>query len=407
MATCSASYSAESIHKGFEIGRVEEMSICTTTSPASVGFAEFESGDVDDIDAPPEPASVTCELFVLIGSGLHLREIAASAATSRALAACVREELARRDVASHRLHAWSNHTDWHLAFRNVCGLDQKQRQWKSLPPMLEGRVGAVCAMIGNFIYVIGGCRHGRPTNAFERLSLDRGTWEALPPLLGRRRVDADTSVAVLQGHLYVCGGTGFDGLSPSSCVDRFDPEECYWEVLEPMPVKRRGAAAVVLSERLYICGGMGPEGSGEVLCFDPVKVIWELLPPMLDEHYRAQAVVANGTIYVGQRFCPPPLSAGSSRYHQSETMSSLTQGERFQATTRSWSRCMGTLFSSPGSSVALVMSSCLYLCEAPCNGRSMSERCLHVAGTERYESTTSTAGAGGSRRRVLGRNHTA
>lgn len=388
--------------------RMEEMSMCTTASPASVGFPdELLTEEVDDIDAPTEPASVTCELFVHIGMGLHLPDIAASAATSRGLAGCVREELARRDAATHRLHAWSNHPDWHLAFKNVCGLDRKERQWKALPPLLDGRSGAVCAMIGNFIYVVGGCRHGRPTNAVERLSLDRGTWEALPPLLGRRRVDADASVAVLGGHLYVCGGTGFDGVSASSCVDRFDPEQWFWEVLDPMPAKRRGAAAVVLSERLYICGGVGPEGSGlEVLSFDPVKASWELLPPMLDEHYRAQAVVANGTIYVGQRFCPPPFSAGSSKYHQSEAMSALTQGERFQATTRTWSRCMGTLFSSPGSSVALVMSSCLYLCEASCNGRSMSERCLLVAGTERYDTATSTGG-GGSRRRVLGRNHTA
>jgi len=388
------------------MGRMEEMSMCTTASPASVGFAEdFETGEGNDIDAPPEPASVTCELFVHIGMGLHLQDIAASAATSRGFAGSVREELARREVATHRLHAWSNHPDWHLALKNLSGLDHKQRQWKALPPMLDGRVGAVCAMIGSFLYVIGGCRHGRPTNAVERLNLDRGAWEALPPLLGRRRVDADASVAVLGGHLYVCGGTGFDGVSASSCVDRFDPEQCYWEILDPMPAKRRGAAAAILSDRLYICGGVGPEGSGlAVLSYDPLKASWELMPPMLDEHYRAQAVVANGTIYVGQRFCPPPLFAGSSKYHQSETMAALTQGERFQATTRTWSRCMGTLFSSPGSSVALVMSSCLYFCEAPCNGRSFRERCLLVAGTERHEKPISTGGGGS---RVLRRNHTA
>merc|ERR1719183_3271975 len=97
---------------------------------------------------------------------------------------------------------------------------------------------------------------------------------------------------------------------------------------------------------------------------------------MLDRHRNAIAVVANGTIYVGQRDANPTLSTNGG------TPFSLTQGERFHTNTRTWSRCMSAMFSSPGSSIALAMSSSLYLCEPPYNGLSMNERCVRVTGTE-------------------------
>lgn len=305
-----ASESCAKICEGFDAADAgDESNLSTNLSDES----HISDGDL---------ASVTSELFVHIGAGLQLRDLAACAAASQAFAERVQEEMKRRDAATLQLHAWSNHPCWHISLKKVCGLDWREREFKALPPMNDGRSNAVCAMIGNFIYVCGGSRHGQPTNAAERFSLERGTWEILPPMLGRRRVDGDTSVAVLGGCLYICGGTGFDGKSASDYVDRFDPENWHWEILAPMPAKRRGASAAVLSERLYICGGLSRQGSGlEVLCFDPATSSWEVLPAMLGAHYRAQAVIVNDTILVGQRFCPS--DARSARL-------SLTQCERFQ-----------------------------------------------------------------------------
>merc|ERR1712232_790317 len=125
----------------------------------------------------------------------------------------------------------ASHPHWDLTLVRVRGLDWKPRQWSVLPPMLDGRRDAVCATIANCIYVCGGTRRGQPTNAAECLNLDRGVWEALPPLLGRRRVDNDAAAAVLGGQLYICGGFNFDRTSASGCADRFDPEQGHWETL--------------------------------------------------------------------------------------------------------------------------------------------------------------------------------
>eukprot|EP00427_Karlodinium_veneficum_P024350 CAMPEP_0169115626 /NCGR_PEP_ID=MMETSP1015-20121227/29439_1 /TAXON_ID=342587 /ORGANISM="Karlodinium micrum, Strain CCMP2283" /LENGTH=357 /DNA_ID=CAMNT_0009178083 /DNA_START=122 /DNA_END=1195 /DNA_ORIENTATION=- len=351
----------------------------------------------------PEFGFVIHELFAPIGSFFLLPAVAEFAAASRASAARVREELQRRDTASRWLRVWGNHPHWESSLMRVCGLDYKPRQWNVLPPMIDGRTDFLCALCDKHIYVCGGVRRGHPTNAVERLV--QGKWEILPPLLGRRRVDGDASIAVLQGKLYICGGLSFDGTSASGCVDRFDPSHCHWETLAPMPASRRGAASAVLGDRLYLCGG-SPKGSDMgVLSFSPETCEWDTLPPMLNRHYRAQAVTANGTIYVGQRDSNPPPCAGAySHLGDKEGVIApflLANGERFNTETRTWSRCMSALLSSPGASVSAVMSSCLYLCESPSDARTVSQRCVRVIASERSGGTSASGGP-----RALRRNHT-
>lgn len=345
--------------------------------------------DHSEAEEPCEPALIVDQLFEPIGCGLLLRDVAAVGSTTRTLTVRAREELMRRDVASRQLRAWGSHPHWDVALLQVSNFDWKPRQWKALPPMLDTRVDAICAIIANSIYICGGSRRGQPTMAAERLNLDSGDWECLPPLLSRRRVDGDAAVAVMGGQLYICGGLNFDRTSASTAIDRFDPEHCHWEMLPSMPERRRGAAAAVLGERLYVCGGGSMDGSGlAVLAFEPNNDAWELLPPMLDKHYRPLAVVANGTIYVGQRDCRKAGPHGNDLHIGGGCGGSpfvLAQGERFHAGTRTWTRCLGALLSSPGASVAAVMSSCLYLCEAASDGRSIGERCVRVAGSERSE----------------------
>lgn len=212
---------------------------------------------------------------------------------------------------------------------------------------------------------------------------------------------------MLGGQLYICGGLNFDRTSASGCADRFDPEQGHWETLPTMPESRSGSAAAVLADRLYICGGHNSDGAEPlpVLSFQPQSGDWEVLPQMLGKHYKALAIVANGTIYVGQRDCrPPPFTASDLHLGDKRSIVApfcLAHGERFNTETRTWSRCMGAILSSPGASVTCVMNSCLYLCEAPSDCRPVSERCVRVVGSERSEGTVATAGP-----RSLRRNHT-
>lgn len=366
-----------------------------------------------------QASQVVSEVFMSLATLLRSGQIVALGVTSTLAARSLREELLRRDELSRTLHLWGASKYWDVLLGDRRCLSWRCHKWCALPPMPEARVGAVCAMIGRYIYVCGGSRHGQPTNALERLCLERGRWEPLPPLLGRRRVDAEgTAVGVLDGQLFVCGGLGFDGTTASSCADCFDPEEHFWETLPAMPQRRYRAAAAVACGQLYICGGSdgGPGGAplSSVIRFDRGVGAWEAMPPMIERRGGPAAIFANGSIYVGDcsdQGAQPVVPVFDCRLWLGADMpSSLISGERFNMETTRWSRCPPGLLTTPGASVASVMNSCLYICGGSAHGPSLHGDARRVAGTEHAalvagdRGTEEPAASAGSR--MLRRNWT-
>jgi len=371
----------------------------------------------------PRPNPTSCEpviaphvlgeLFLPLATFLRLGQAMALGVASRTTGARLREELARRDHLSKTLYVWGADHYWDLYFhpeaKNCTAFNR--RQWCALPPMPEARSGVVCALVGKFLYVCGGSRRGRPTNSLERLNLETGRWEILPPLLGRRRVDADcTAAAVMDGQLYICGGLEFDGLDASDCADFFDPEHHVWETLPAMPEPRCCAAAVVADSRLFLCGGsrggrsLAPLNS--VIRFGRASSKWEKLPPMLEKRSGSTAIYANQNIYIapcGLRK-EAELGAGFDPVL-------LTSGERLNTQTLRWSRCPPELLSDPRASPGAIMSGCLYICGGSAQGPQMHGRVCRVVGTEvRLASSAAAAAArgagGGTHHRALRRNWT-
>mmetsp|Transcript_145616 Transcript_145616/g.363213 ORF Transcript_145616/g.363213 Transcript_145616/m.363213 type:complete len:386 (+) Transcript_145616:73-1230(+) len=335
---------------------------------------------------------VISELFLPIASLLEPSCMASLGAISRSAAARLREELARRDGLSQTLYVWGSSSHWDLLIGTLPCVDFRRQRWCPLPPMSEARTGPSCALIGRFLYVCGGSRRGLPTNSAERLDLAKGKWEALPPLLGRRCVGVagGSSAAVVGEKLYICGGLAFGGSMASSCVDRFDPENFTWEALPPMPGRRCFAAAAVVEDSLYICGGSDGSRSGglplsSVLRFDVQTDKWETAPPMIEKRWGATAIVANKTVYVGQ--C-------ERRSHAAETTTPimLTAGERLNTETGRWSRCPPSLLSTPGACAAAAATGCLYVCGGSASGLSRArERASRVVGSEAFAQTLSAA----------------
>lgn len=251
----------------------------------------------------------------------------------------------------------------------------------------------------------GGLHRGRGTNAVERLDLRSGKWSPLPPLLGRRRVDADSAAAaVLDNALYICGGLSHCGKYASSCVDRFDPEHHHWEELPDMPEPRCRAAAAVVDSHLYLCGGSsfgskdGP-ALNSVVRLDAQTREWESLPPMIEKRCGLSAIVANRNLYVGRHNSPCRNST--------EAPLVVTSHERFNVEMKRWSRCPPGLLSTPGASAAAAMRDCLFICGGSAQGPSQSAAATRIAGTEQQQQQDSRAALGTSRAtRSLGRNAT-
>ena len=91
--------------------------------------------------------------------------------------------------------------------------------WKQTSPMLKSRIASGCAAIDGSLYVIGGGRHNYLTSTVERATInDNGTlgkWVYDTPL----PEDRQCTVAVLEGRIYVVGGTkAFYGKKPTISV---------------------------------------------------------------------------------------------------------------------------------------------------------------------------------------------
>lgn len=61
------------------------------------------------------------------------------------------------------------------------------------------------------------------------------------------------AVAVLGGYLYAIGGS--DGQSPLNTVERYDPRQNKWSQVSPMSTRRKHLGCAVFNNLIYAVGG--------------------------------------------------------------------------------------------------------------------------------------------------------
>lgn len=61
------------------------------------------------------------------------------------------------------------------------------------------------------------------------------------------------AVAVLGGYLYAIGGS--DGQSPLNTVERYDPRQNKWTPVSPMSTRRKHLGCAVFNNLIYAVGG--------------------------------------------------------------------------------------------------------------------------------------------------------
>ena len=61
------------------------------------------------------------------------------------------------------------------------------------------------------------------------------------------------AVAVLGGYLYAIGGS--DGQSPLNTVERYDPRQNKWSQVSPMATRRKHLGCAVFNNLIYAVGG--------------------------------------------------------------------------------------------------------------------------------------------------------
>ncbi|RLN61287.1 hypothetical protein BBJ28_00011108 [Nothophytophthora sp. Chile5] len=136
--------------------------------------------------------------------------------------------------------------------------DPESNVWTAMPPMLKARSYLGSAMVGDFIYVVGGFNGTAHLADVERFDLRTKEWEEMPPLSTGR---SGLAVVALNGLVYAIGG--YDGRKHLKSVEAFDPQTKKWSLIASMRYARNGPAAVVeeQSNSILVFGGESRHGA--------------------------------------------------------------------------------------------------------------------------------------------------
>lgn len=161
-----------------------------------------------------------------------------------------------------------------------------------LPPVpSRSLVGAVCAVLGPKIYVIGGSSGNVPSANVWIYDCRFNTWEAGP----RMRVGREFAAAgVVEGKLYVMGGCLVDTWSKATnWAEVFDPDEKQWNAIwSPVEIRNKWMhASAVIDNKVYALADRGG------IVYDPKQKSWEPVEMRLDLGWRGRAAVIGSILY--------------------------------------------------------------------------------------------------------------
>lgn len=143
---------------------------------------------------------------------------------------------------------------------NLCKISLKA-------PTTSCRTSVGVAVLDGYLYAVGGQDGVQCLNHVERydpkgknflsfishflfLNITENKWSKVAPMTTRR---LGVAVAVLGGFLYAIGGS--DGQTPLNTVERFDPRSNKWTIVAPMSTRRKHLGCAVFNNFIYAVGG--------------------------------------------------------------------------------------------------------------------------------------------------------
>lgn len=152
------------------------------------------------------------------------------------------------------------------------------------------------AVLDGEIYVAGGTGILGPIATFEVYDPKVDHWRPLPALPSGRQ---QFGMAAFDGRVVVTGGFEADAPSAESAeMWVYDPRASQWVLGSPMPGGRAGHALVAAENKLYVIGGMG-KNAERIFVYDLKSRSWSVAPFRLPVPRAGLAAVwLNGRIYV-------------------------------------------------------------------------------------------------------------
>lgn len=190
-----------------------------------------------------------------------------------------------------------------VSLPNVETVKAPEDYWTTMADMPTGRLGSGVAVVNGKMYVIGGTGGGGYLNTNEEYNPATNTWATKKSMPTPR---ANFAIAAYQNKIYTIGGgpggdwtVGFEEVTRMNEV--YDPLTDTWKTKTPMPTARQFLCANVVNDKIYLIGGSKPfnpnipsivPNVNEV--YDPSTDSWttKTPPPTKVSNY-ASAVVDN------------------------------------------------------------------------------------------------------------------
>uniref|UniRef100_A0A8C4YXK8 Kelch-like family member 13 n=1 Tax=Gadus morhua TaxID=8049 RepID=A0A8C4YXK8_GADMO len=191
--------------------------------------------------------------------------------------------------------------------------DEKAHEWKALAPMDAPRYQHGIAVIGNFLYVVGGqsnydTKGKTAVDTVFRYDPRYNKWMQVACLNEKRTF---FHLSALKGHLYAVGGRNAAGELGGITHDTFqkelmcfDPDADKWTQKAPMTTVRGLHCMCTVADRLYVIGGNHFRGTSDyddvLSCeyYSPALDLWTPISPMLRGQSDVGVAVFESKIYV-------------------------------------------------------------------------------------------------------------
>uniref|UniRef100_A0A7N4NNC7 BTB domain-containing protein n=1 Tax=Sarcophilus harrisii TaxID=9305 RepID=A0A7N4NNC7_SARHA len=168
-----------------------------------------------------------------------------------------------------------------LVVSKGCAMTAEGHEWKALAPMDAPRYQHGIAVIGNFLYVVGGqsnydTKGKTAVDTVFRFDPRSNKWILVAPLNEKRTF---FHLSALKGHLYAVGGRNAAG--ELATVECYSPRMNEWSYVAKMSEPHYGHAGTVYGGLMYISGGITHDTfQKELMCFDPDTDKWTQKAPM-------------------------------------------------------------------------------------------------------------------------------